>query len=77
MIQKHDRVRLTSPIVNKNSSWMPVEVDMPVGLEGTVVDVRHGYGDLYIEMKWDNGRTLALLGSDNCYEILSNPNCLN
>lgn len=71
-MKKGDRIRLTSPIVNHNSEWMPVETEMPVGLEGTVLDVRAGYGGLYIEMKWDNGRTLSLLDSDNCYELIPN-----
>lgn len=77
MIKKGDRIRLTQPIVNKDSYRMPIEEGMPVGLQGTVADVRYGYGDLYIEMNWDNGRTLALLGTDDCYEVLSSPNCLN
>jgi len=44
---------------------------MPVGLEGSVVDVSEAYGDVYIAMKWDNGRTLSLFGSDKCYELIN------
>lgn len=69
-IKKGDRLKLTGPILNKDSTWMPVEKDMPVGLEGQVLNVQQGYGHLYIEMKWDNGRTLSLLESDSCYELI-------
>lgn len=69
-IKKGNRLKLTSPILNNDSTWMPIERDMPVGLEGTVIKVSEGYGNLYIEMEWDNGRTLSLLGSDSCYELI-------
>lgn len=70
-IKKGDRLKLISPIINSDSTWMPIEKDMPVGLEGSVVDVSEAYGDVYIAMKWDNGRTLSLFGSDKCYELIN------
>ena len=69
-IKKGDRLKLTGPIINSDSTWMPVEKDMPVVLEGSVTDVSNGYGHLYIAMQWDNGRTLSLIDSDKCYELI-------
>jgi hypothetical protein len=68
-----DRVRLTGPMVNSNSTWKPVEDGMPVGLLGTVVHVNdEGPAEWHqISVKWDNGRSLALLPQvDRCFEVL-------
>ena len=66
------RVKLTAPMVNENSSWMPVEKDMPVGLEGTIdyvsVDDAHKYGQLGV--KWDNGKTLGLIPGKDSFIVL-------
>lgn len=49
-----DRVRVTD--------LMPDDPDpIPVGTEGTV---RHVWGSDQIDVEWDNGRTLMLLGTD-------------
>ena len=72
-IKKGDRVRLISPMVNTDSKWKPVEDDMPVGLVGDVIDVcTSGPPEWHqIQVKWHNGRRLALLPHvDRCFEIL-------
>jgi hypothetical protein len=57
------RVRLLAPMVNENSSWMPVEQGMPAGLAGTIYAVNFdGPREWHqISVKWDNGRGLALM----------------
>lgn len=63
-----DRVRLTKVLRNLDSSWMPEE-NLPIGLQGTVIDITENNESLYIYMNWDNGSGLALLESDSeCYE---------
>lgn len=66
------RVRLTGPMRNKNSDWMPVEKDMPVGLEGVVVAVNdEGPREWHqISVRWDNGRGLALMPYVDSYMVL-------
>jgi hypothetical protein len=61
-----DRVRLTGKIVNKESSWMPVEEGMKAGLEGTIVHLMlEGPKEYhYIGVKWDNGTSLGIFPSD-------------
>jgi len=63
MVAVGDRVKLISPMVNKNSAWMPVEEGMPAGLEGTVTHVNLTGPQEWqqIGVRWDNGRSLALL----------------
>lgn len=61
------RIKLKSPLVNKDSNWMPVE-NIPVGTLGTVTwigNTKHQQ----IGVKWDNGSTLCLLPHDQ-YEII-------
>lgn len=71
-VQVGDRVRLTAPMVNDNSDWMPVETDMPVGLLGTVVHVNfdgpHEWHQ--ISVRWDNGRRLGLMPYTDRFEIV-------
>lgn len=60
-----DRVRLTGPLVNPGSDWMPVEQDMPTGLEGTIVHIyTHQEGFDQIKVNWDNGKGLGLFPTD-------------
>lgn len=68
-----DRVRLTAPMVNENSDWMPVEQDMPVGLEGTVIAVSlEGPKELQqISVRWDNGRGLGLIPHVDKFVVIS------
>lgn len=59
MVQKGDRVKLIS---------MPGDPDpIPVGAEGTVVSVDSCN---HINMQWDNGRTLNLIGGFDQFEVL-------
>lgn len=69
------RIRLTAPMTNPDSKWMPVEQDMPAGLEGTIVLVNFdGPKDWHqIHVKWDNGRSLALLPGVDAYTLLPEP----
>lgn len=62
------RVRLTGKMVNHDSTWMPEE-NIPVGTEGTVVWASDGGPHSNIGVRWDNGRSLALLPHDQ-FEIL-------
>jgi len=66
------RVRLLAPMVNENSSWMPVEEGMPAGLEGTVVHVNfEGPREWHqVSVRWDNGRSLGLMPYVDAYEVL-------
>lgn len=75
MAQVGDRIRLLSPMVNENSSWMPVEHGMPAGLEGTVVHVNFdGPSDWHqIFVRWDNGRSLAIMPYKDHYQIIKEP----
>lgn len=70
-VQVGDRVRLTGPMVNNNSDWMPVEKDMPVGLTGTVRHVNfEGPPEWHqISVSWDNGRSLALMPYTDQFEV--------
>jgi len=66
------RVRLVSPMVNPDSQWKPVEDEMPAGLEGTIYAVNSSGPVEYhqLSVRWDNGRTLALLPHDT-FQILN------
>jgi len=66
------RVRLVSEMVNYDSKWKPVEDGMPVGLEGTIYAVNNSGPVEYhqLSVRWDNGRTLALLPHD-VFQVLS------
>jgi hypothetical protein len=69
------RIKLTAPMTNPNSKWMPVEEGMPAGLEGTIVLVNFD-GPIewhQIHVKWDNGRSLALMPYVDAYELLPKP----
>jgi hypothetical protein len=68
-----DRVRLTAPMVNENSAWMPVEQDMPAGLEGAVVIVSMtGPKEFHqISVRWDNGRGLGLIPHTDKFVVIS------
>jgi len=61
------RVRLMSPMVNKNSSWKPVE-DLPVGLEG-VVSFAQDLNDVMM-VDWDNGSNLNLFINEDKWEFV-------
>lgn len=66
------RIKLLSPMVNENSSWMPVEQGMPAGLEGVITHVNfEGPREWHqISVKWDNGRSLAIMPYTDRYQIL-------
>lgn len=66
------RIRLTAPMTNPDSKWMPVEDGMPAGLEGTVVLVNFdGPKEWHqVSVKWDNGRSLALMPYVDSYVVL-------
>jgi hypothetical protein len=70
--QVGQRVKLTAPMVNENSSWMPVEKDMPVGLEGTIrwlsLDGPREWHQ--ISVSWDNGRSLNLIPGKDSFIVL-------
>lgn len=65
------RVRLLAPMVNENSSWMPVEQGMPAGLEGTIVYISmDGPREWHqVGVNWDNGRTLNLMPYTDRFEV--------
>ena len=67
------RVRLLAPMVNSNSSWMPVEEGMPAGLEGTINYVSiDGPRDFHqLGVKWDNGRSLSLLPGKDSFVVIA------
>jgi hypothetical protein len=69
------RVKLTAPMVNKNSTWMPVEDGMPVGLEGTITYVSlDGPREWHqLGVKWDNGRSLGLLPGKDSFVVIREP----
>lgn len=69
------RIRLTAPMTNPDSKWMPVEEGMPAGLEGTVILVNFdGPREWHqIHVKWDNGRSLALMPYVDSYALLPEP----
>jgi hypothetical protein len=66
------RVRLLAPMVNENSKWMPVEHDMPAGIEGTIDWVSmDGEREWHqIGVKWDNGRKLNLMPYADHFTVL-------
>ena len=66
------RVRLLSPMVNPDSKWMPVENDIPAGLEGTIVYLSlEGPPEWQqIGVNWDNGRTLNLIPRADKFEVV-------
>jgi hypothetical protein len=66
------RIRLLSPMVNPGSTWMPVEKDMPAGLEGTIVHVNfEGPPEWHqISVRWDNGRSLGVFPYKDRYCLL-------
>lgn len=67
------RVRLTAPMVNPGSNWMPVEDGMPVGLEGTINYVSmDGPRDFHqLGVKWDNGRSLGLIPGKDSFVVIA------
>ena len=67
------RVKLTAPMVNENSTWMPVEHGMPAGLEGTINWVSlDGPREWHqIGVRWDNGRSLNLIPDKDSFVVLS------
>lgn len=69
------RIKLTAPMTNPDSKWKPVEDGMPAGLEGTIVLVNFdGPRDWHqIHVKWDNGRSLALMPYVDSYALLPEP----
>ena len=69
------RVKLTAPMVNPNSKWMPVEDGMPVGLEGIITYVSlEGPRELHsIGVKWENGRSLGLIPCKDSFTIIKEP----
>lgn len=69
------RIKLTAPMTNPDSKWMPVEEGMPAGLEGTVVLVNFdGPKEWHqVSVKWDNGRSLALMPYVDSYVVLPEP----
>lgn len=62
-------------MVNPGSDWMPVEKDMPVGLEGTINYVSmDGPREWHqIGVKWDNGRSLGLIPGKDSFTIIAEP----
>ena len=65
------RVKLTAPLRNDNSDWMPVE-SIPVGTGGTVVLGHNASPDdrfPIATVHWDNGRTLGVFTFDNVEPI--------
>lgn len=66
------RVKLTAPMVNPNSTLMPVEKDMPVGVEGTIkwlaLDGPREWQQIGVE--WDNGRSLNLIPGKDSFIVL-------
>jgi hypothetical protein len=66
------RVKLMAPMVNTNSTWMPVEDGMPVGLEGTITYVScEGHPELHqLGVKWDNGRSLGLIPGKDIFDVI-------
>jgi hypothetical protein len=75
MVKVGDRIKLTAPLTNKNSTWMPVEEGMPAGLEGVVVHVNfEGPREWHqISVKWDNGRALGVMPYTDSYEVIQPP----
>ena len=73
------RVKLLAPLVNSNSKWMPIEKDMPVGLEGTIVYIstalNDGFGQLSVN--WDNGKSLGLFVNKDNFTIIGEENDTN
>lgn len=69
------RVKLLSPMVNSNSTWMPVEEGMPSGLEGTITYVScEGHPELHqLGVKWDNGRSLGLIPGKDSFTVIQEP----
>lgn len=67
-----DRIRLLAPMRNPDSKWMPVEEGMPAGLEGTITHINlEGPREWHqVSVKWDNGRSLALMPYVDAYEVL-------
>lgn len=66
-----DRVRLTGPLVNADSTAIPVE-DIPVGTEGTVTFINTMCGPdvgYQIAVYWDNGASLDLMPGD-LFEVI-------
>jgi hypothetical protein len=66
-------------MVNENSSWMPVEKDMPVGLEGTIIWLSlDGPREWHqISVAWDNGRSLNLIPGKDSFTIIGEENDTN
>ena len=71
-IQPGARIRLLHQMVNKNSTWKPVEDNMPAGLEGTVVYVNTDGPPEFqqIGVRWDNGSHLNLLPEVDLFQII-------
>ena len=69
------RIRLISQIVNGASSTIPVEFGMRAGIEGTVVATSFA-GPKHLHMiyvRWDNGRSLAVLPYVDRFEVFDEP----
>ena len=73
--QVGQRVKLLAPMTNPNSTWMPVEEGMPVGLEGTIRHVNmEGPPEWHqLSVKWDNGRNLALIPGKDSFTVIEEP----
>jgi len=66
------RIRLLAQMTNPDSSCIRVEDGMAAGLEGTVVAACFSGPRKWhqISVRWDNGRTLAVLPDVDRYELL-------
>jgi hypothetical protein len=62
-------------MTNPDSKWMPVEDNMPAGLEGTIDYVSmDGPRELHqLGVKWDNGRGLGLMPYVDSFVVIKEP----
>jgi hypothetical protein len=73
IVNDEDIVRLTGPMINPNSPRIPVEADMPVGLEGVAIGPapRAIDGRAPINVRWSNGRSLGLFIDTDKFLVIS------